>query len=399
MAEKYFDYLPVIVGALFFALLGLILYLSSQRTLERSRKNLSWIKRHGKNGYLFDKRAFPSKQADWLGVFGVAVFALVVSMAAIAVEYSAAGKDWLTGLFSVLSLTSILICVCGAVAMYFLLQLLFGSTVISASVSLLFAASLVGAHTAAAMLSIALLLLILWLLAKQKTLLPSELLFYASVLALCAAVALRPQLLPMVLLFIGLHLYKHIYYLRADREKPGSFAAALLLSLLVWVVGAVVYTLGRVFFNFGAVLEAIWTRYLADPVGITGRMLYSGLIACVRPFMRSRALLPMMDAPLFAIGGFGMISSLLLWLRRKDPRAILALLVSCLSIVIWLLSDISVLSAGLALPAALLYSNFERGEKKLPIALSAALGVLFSLALYFVGYYLPFCYGILTRLA
>ena len=399
MAGKYHDYLPVIFAALVFLVIGAICFFSSQRALERSQKKLSWIKRHENGGFPFAREAFPSKKPDWLGVFGVAVFALVVSMAASAVESDLQGKDWLSGLFSSHSLTAILISVCGTAALYLLLQLLFGSTVISASVSLLFASSLVGAHTAAAMLCVALLLLVLWVTSEQTKLLPTELLYGAACLTLCAAIALRPQLMPLLLLFVGLHLYKHIWRLRADEERPQIFLWALLLGLLFWLLGAFLYVFGRIFFNFGAIVAAIWPRYAADPFGITGRMLKSGLRQIARPLMRSRLLLPMMDAPLLGIGGFGMISALLLWLRRKDPRGLLTLGPALFTVLIWLLNDTSVLSAGLSLTAALLYANYERGGKRWPIAATAALGVAFNLALYFFGAYLPLCDGLLYRLA
>lgn len=396
MFQNYLPYLPVLAAALVFLAIGALCFAFSQRALETSRKKLSWVRRHGKKGYPFAANRFPNKPADWLGVFATAVFALVVAMMATALRAVAGGANWLSGVFSLSALTKIVIDVCGAIALYLLLQRMFGSTAVSASVSLLFAASFVGSPTAASMLSVALLLLVLWMTARQETLFPDELLYYAACFALCLAISIRPALLPFVLLFIGLHLFKLISYLRTGKLRPGTMALALFLALLAWALGTGLYLLGRIFFAAG-LNAALWGRILEDTARVE-RQLLVPLHNLTAPLTRSRVLLPAMEAPLLGIGGFGLISALLLLIRRKDPRALLALLVGGVALLVWILSDTSVLSLGFALPAALLYSNFERGEKKLPIILTAVLGVIYYLALYFLACYLPMTQAILDRL-
>lgn len=398
MASSFLLYLPVLIAAAVFLILGAVCFYGSQRAMERSRKSLSWIKRHGAGGYPFARNAFPQKPADWLGVFGVCVFALVVSMVSYALRAHAQGVNWLSGLFSAQSLIAIAFCVGGAAALYFLLQRLFGSTLVSASGSLLFAASFVGAHAAASVLAIALLLMVLWLMAEQRSLFPTELLYYAACLTLAGAIALRSQLLPFALLFIGLHIYKHIALLRRDGQALSDLVLALALSVFVWVLGMLVFVFARVLFYYGLNMRFIGERLLPDFIGGAFRLLRGGLRSAVRPLLRSRVLLPLMDAPLLGIGGFGAISALLLYTRRKDPRSILVLLLLAVAALVWLLSDCSVLNLALTLTAALLFSNFERGGLRWPVITACAVGVVYYLALLILAYYLPLADGIVSRI-
>lgn len=399
MTSNYLPYLPVIVAALVFAVIGAICFVGSQRAFEHSRKNLSWIRRHGAGGYPFARNAFPDKPADWLGVFGVAVFALVVSMIYYALRAHYYGTGWLSGLFSVGTLVAVAFCVAGAVALYYLLQRLFGSTLVSAGGSLLFAASVVGSHAAAAMLAVALLLLVLWLTAKREKPFPAELLYYGAQLLLCLTLALRPQLLPFVLLFAGLHLYRHIYQLRRDEETPGMLALAIVLAALVWLLGVLLFTIARSTLYYGMSFAMVAEHLLPDFFGYMGRLLAGGLRLTVRPLLRSRVLQPMMDAPLLGLGGFGVISAIVLYLRRKDPRSVLVLLIAFTAVLVWTLSDCSVLSLALALSAGLLFSNYERGGKRWPVVCVCVLGVLYYLALLALSFILPLSTAILERIA
>lgn len=401
MLSYYLQYLPILIAAAVFAVVGALCFVFSQRALEHSRKSLSWIKRHGKKGYPFARNAFPDQKADWLGVFGVGVFALVTAMLCTALRaHELDGVGWLSGLFAFHSLVAIMLSVAGTVAMYYLLQRLFGSTLVSACGSLLLASSYVGAHTAGMLLALSLLLFVLWLTAKQESgVFPAELLYYAAVLLLALTIALRPQLLPVVLLYAGLHLYKHIFRLRHDRMTGGAFALAIVLALVVWVLGAAAFVVGRIVFYYGFAFDIVRERFLAAPLTTVCKVFGRGMQLAVRPLLRSRALHPLMDAPLTALGGFGVISALLLYLRRKDPRATLTLLVVGTLVLSWLLSGESVLFVGLTLSAALLFSNFARGGKKAPVVCVTVLGIGYYLAMYFFAHHLPMVVGILERLS
>lgn len=396
---RYLQYLPVLLAAAGFLIVGAFAFVLSQRALERSPKSLAWIKRHGAGGYPFAREAFPDKAADWLCVFGVAVFALVVSMVFIALRVHAAGTGWLSGLFSANSLFAVAVDILGAICMYFLLQRLFGSTAVSACGSLLFAASFVGAHTAGALLAVSLLLLFLWLTAAQERLFPAELLYWAACLVYCVTLSLRPQLLPVAALYLGLHLYKHIDRVRRDEQSVGALIGALGLGLLIWAIGALGYVVARLGFFYGFSAEMLRSQLFASPMTSAARMLRALLRHTVQPFSRGRALLPLMDAPLLGLGGFGAIAALLLILRRKDPRGIFALLILAATVLVWLLSDESVLFVGLTLPCALLFSNFERGRKRAPIVLFTLLGVAYYIALYLATYLAPLSESIRIRLS
>ena len=399
MTSYYLQFLPVLAAALIFLVIGAVCFAGSQRAFEHSRKNLSWIKRHGAGGYPFARNAFPNRSADWLGVFGAAVFSLVVSMVYYALRSLADGANWLSGLFSAWSLISVVVNVAGVVALYFLLQRLFGSTLISASGSLLFAASFVGAHTAASLLAIALLMLVLWLNARQERLFPAELLYYAALLFLAAAISLRAQLLPFVLLFAGLHLYKHIFYLREDMETPGMFALAIGLGILCWLLGVCAFIFCRVLLYYGFTFGFLQDYVFPDFVGAAGKLLRSALHSLTAPLTRGRVLLPMLDAPLLGLGGFGLISALLLWLRRRDPRAVLVLMTAFFAVLVWLLSDCSVLSLAFSLSAGLLFSNYERGGKRAPVICVSILGILYYLVLIVLVFFIPLAGGIVSRLS
>lgn len=414
----YVRFLPALVSAAVFLAVGLLCFCLSQRALEHSRKELSWIKRHGAGGYAFDRRAFPGVKADWLGVFAVAVFALVTSMYCVVVhslylggggirDQIAArsplvlGFSWLGKLFTARALASIAVSVCGAVAMYLLLQRLCGSTMISACGALLSAASFVGKHTAGALLTVSLLLLVWWLNAPRKPRWSAyELLYYAACLALTAAIAIAPSLLVFALLYVGFYLHRYLFALRRDECSLGTLILCFALSLLVWALMLVVFAALRIFLSCGlSVRGFLALRRRFSVLRLFKLALGSGVRAAFRPLLRSRILVPALDAPLLGIGGFGAVSALLLLLRRKDARSKFVLPVLGAALLAWVLSDASVLSVPLTLCAALLFHNYLRGGRKLPVILLTVSGVLFYLVFYFLAHYLPLDASLLARLS
>ena len=400
MLSLILRYLPVLLSVSVFCALGVWSFFASQRALERSPQQLDWIPQHDRGGYPFVRDAFPKVRADWLGVFGSAVFALVAGIGCAVLRNRYLGASWLGGLFSAPTLGAICLSVVGAVSMYFLLQRLFGSTLISTCGALLATASYVGAHTAGATLTLALLLLVLWLTAEKEAPFPTELLYWASCLALAGALALRPALLPAVLLFMGLHLFKLISLLRHDKLTPGRLALLLILALLVWAVSVAAYSLLRYFYH-GSFTNGVFRSMLQD-YGLLRVLLLQctvGLRLVLQPLTRARLLLPLMDAPLLAFGALGALSGILLWTRRQDARAKLILPILGTLVLIWLLSDVSVLSVGLTLTTALLFHNFLRDRVKLPVVLLTVLGVACLLAFYYLAYRLPMTASILARLS
>lgn len=418
MFSRIQPYLPVLIASAAFLALGLLCFFSAQRALERSRKQLSWVKRHGDGGYVFDRAAFPDARADWLGVFGVAVFALVTAMfcsvvrslyvggGGIRAQIAARsplvlGFSWLGKLFSLYALLNICLCVLGAIAMYLLLQRLCGSTLISACGSLLAAASFVGSHAAGAMLTVSLLFLVWWLSAPQRPLWsPAELLYYAACLSLAAAIALCPVLLVLVPLLIGFRLFKLIGALRRGELSFGGLALCLALSLLVWVLALVAFVLLRGLLYCGLSVSTFMGRMRRFGFfGVLKSVCKTSLKYAFVPLMRSRILLPLMDAPLLGIGGLGAVSALLLWTRRQDARAKLVLPILGAALLPWLLGDVSVLGVPLTLCAALLFHNFVRGGRKLPVILLTLLGICYYLGFYFLAHYLPLSESLIIRLS
>lgn len=391
-------YYPIVIPAAVFLLLGLFCFFSAQRALERSPKEPGWVRRHGQRGYPFAREAFPARPADWLGVFGVAVFALVSSMLYTALRSLQDGASWLGGLFSAISLGSILLSVIGAVAMYFLLQRLYGSTLISACGSLLCAASFVGSHSAGACLTLALLLLVLWLNAPQEKLFPAELLYYAACLALCGALALCPALFPSLLLFWALHIYKHVSALRSDRRSPGQFALALAAALLFLLVITFCFALLRMLVVYGFWLGALSEQFARYGfLNAVLRCLKASFLASFVPLARARAIQPMMDAPLLGLGCFGALTAVVMLVRRRDARSKLLLPILAAQLLTWILCDRYVLGVGFTLSASMLFGNYVRGKKKLPVVVLTVLGVLFQLALYVLTCRLPLSESILRR--
>lgn len=389
MLSKLLQFLPVILSGAAFLAVGLICFLWSQRALEHSPKQLDWIRQHDRGGYPFLRDAFPSGKADWLGIFGVAVFALIAAMGYRILRCLHDGLSWQTGLFAPIELLTVLLAILGAICMYFLLHRLFASTLISVCGTLLFSACGVGAHSAACILTAALLLLTLWLTSRRETAkpFPTELLYWGAVLLFCAAMSLRPALLPVALLFIGFHLFKLISALRHDSLSGDRFFMLVALGLVIWVLGLGLYAILGLILHGG--ISLLFLQSFVERYGVIGTLLrlWKNLPSLVlQPILRSRVLLPLMSAPLTGLGCFGLLSGLLLWTRRQDPRPKLILPTALALLIPWVLADVWVLPIALTLGVGLLFHNFLRDRKRVPVICVTVLGVLFS-----VGFYAACC--------
>ncbi|MBQ4302018.1 MAG: hypothetical protein II769_02790, partial [Oscillospiraceae bacterium] len=182
--ENYGSYWPVLVPAVCFLLLGLWLWLVSERAMEAAPKQLRWISEYRRPGFPFRAERMPFPPLRWPAVVAVALIAaawqgLILLNTGFAIFHSWTALNptrytWMLMLVAAL----------GTAAVYVLLQLLYESGFSAFLGALLFAISPTDSQGPTCLLAIALLLAVLYLRAEKPGF-PAELRYLGAILALC----------------------------------------------------------------------------------------------------------------------------------------------------------------------------------------------------------------------
>ena len=357
--ENYGSYWPVLVPAVCFLLLGLWLWLVSERAMEAAPKQLRWISEYRRPGFPFRAERMPFPPLRWPAVVAVALIAaawqgLILLNTGVAIFHSWTALNptrytWMLMLVAAL----------GTAAVYVLLQLLYESGFSAFLGALLFAISPTDSQGPTCLLAIALLLAVLYLRAEKPGF-PAELRYLGAILALCLGLSVCAPMVWLIPALIAVHLYKLIWQLRNNRIGVGPAALSLAAALVCWIVCLYGASVVRLFILTGGSVSALRKLISAAPSGAVFRSLRRavGIEMTVTPGL-GRLVDPLIDAPLSALGVWGAVSAAGMACKRRNPRAVLVLIVAALLGLVWLLSARWLLPLGLALTLGAMLRNAE----------------------------------------
>ena len=387
--ENYGSYWPVLVPAVCFLLLGLWLWLVSERAMEAAPKQLRWISEYRRPGFPFRAERMPFPPLRWPAVVAVALIAaawqgLILLNTGFAILHSWTALNptrytWMLMLVAAL----------GTAAVYVLLQLLYESGFSAFLGALLFAISPTDSQGPTCLLAIALLLAVLYLRAEKPGF-PAELRYLGAILALCLGLSVCAPMVWLIPALIAVHLYKLIWQLRNNRIGVGPAALSLAAALVCWIVCLYGASVVRLFILTGGSVSALRKLISAAPSGAVFRSLRRavGIEMTVTPGL-GRLVDPLIDAPLSALGVWGAVSAAGMACKRRNPRAVLVLIVAALLGLVWLLSARWLLPLGLALTLGAMLRNAELGNKRVLAVIPVAIGALYDIWILLATWGLP----------
>lgn len=387
--ENYGSYWPVLVPAVCFLLLGLWLWLVSERAMEAAPKQLRWISEYRRPGFPFRAERMPFPPLRWPAVVAVALIAaawqgLILLNTGFAIFHSWTALNptrytWMLMLVAAL----------GTAAVYALLQLLYESGFSAFLGALLFAISPTDSQGPTCLLAIALLLAVLYLRAEKPGF-PAELRYLGAILALCLGLSVCAPMVWLIPALIAVHLYKLIWQLRNNRIGVGPAALSLAAALVCWIVCLYGASVVRLFILTGGSVSALRKLISAAPSGAVFRSLRRavGIEMTVTPGL-GRLVDPLIDAPLSALGVWGAVSAAGMACKRRNPRAVLVLIVAALLGLVWLLSARWLLPLGLALTLGAMLRNAELGNKRVLAVIPVAIGALYDIWILLATWGLP----------
>lgn len=387
--ENYGSYWPVLVPAVCFLLLGLWLWLVSERAMEAAPKQLRWISEYRRPGFPFRAERMPFPPLRWPAVVAVALIAaawqgliLLNTGFAILHSWTALNPTRYTWMLMVVAAL-------GTAAVYVLLQLLYESGFSAFLGALLFAISPTDSQGPTCLLAIALLLAALYLRAEKPGF-PAELRYLGAILALCLGLSVCAPMVWLIPALIAVHLYKLIWQLRNNRIGVGPAALSLAAALVCWIVCLYGASVVRLFILTGGSVSALRKLISAAPSGAVFRSLRRavGIEMTVTPGL-GRLVDPLIDAPLSALGVWGAVSAAGMVCKRRNPRAVLVLIVAALLGLVWLLSARWLLPLGLALTLGAMLRNAELGNKRVLAVIPVAIGALYDIWILLATWGLP----------
>ena len=387
--ENYGSYWPVLVPAVCFLLLGLWLWLVSERAMEAAPKQLRWISEYRRPGFPFRTERMPFPPLRWPAVVAVALIAaawqgliLLNTGFAILHSWTALNPTRYTWMLMVVAAL-------GTAAVYVLLQLLYESGFSAFLGALLFAISPTDSQGPTCLLAIALLLAVLYLRAEKPGF-PAELRYLGAILALCLGLSVCAPMVWLIPALIAVHLYKLIWQLRNNRIGVGPAALSLAAALVCWIVCLYGASVVRLFILTGGSVSALRKLISAAPSGAVFRSLRRavGIEMTVTPGL-GRLVNPLIDAPLSALGAWGAVSAAGMVCKRRNPRAVLVLIVAALLGLVWLLSARWLLPLGLALTLGAMLRNAELGNKRVLAVIPVAIGALYDIWILLATWGLP----------
>ena len=399
LLDKYLNYWPVLAGTLVFFVLAWVLYLRGERAMERSAKDVSWIRAYRKEGWPMRAEVLAFRPRHWLIFAGLGLFGAAASVGYRVLSGEIFLQDTAALLLTRYTVFAALVSAFGAVAAGLLLQMLFDDTLVLVMGSLLLSASSLCSHPALCLLTGAVWLLVCYLRTEAPEL-KQELLYYGSVLLLALTLSIQPQNFWLILVWIGLHVYKNAWLLHHNRQTAGLLWGKLGLAALVWAVSVVALLAWRyaMLQNFSArmLLRVLKPTVLLRALSTTARMALAGF---VQPLMRSRLLYPMMDAPLFGLGVFGAASALRMVAKRRNVRGVVALAALCVLALAWILNAKYLVTLGFVLTGACLLKNCRIGRCGRSALLVSLAGLVWYVALYLAAAYLPLAAELIIRLS
>ena len=398
LLHKYLPFWPIFAATAVFFLLGLWAYLVSERAMERSPKPREWVRRYRRTGFPCRPEMLPAGRVSVPALLGVVLFAILYQLLIRANSFylfTARLELPELSLYTILVLAASAV---GAAAVYLSLHVLYYSTFAAFWGSMLFAASPLYTHGVVSLLACTFLFLLLYLRAEKPGL-PAEFLYLAAALFLALVIAVCPPAVWLVPVLAAAHVYKLIWQAGTRRLSLPGLILILPVTLVCWLVFAVLAALVRQFIFAGFPVDKLFSlltvRYL--------RWCCSWLLFDTRRYLFTLPRLglfvnPMLDAPLLGFGFWGAVSAVGMVAKRRSARGVIALAALLALGLTWFFTARYLLPLGFAITVGALLKNADLGKRKLSASLFCGLGLLYDFGILAAAWALPLYIDLVCRL-
>ena len=173
--DLYLSYWPILAASAVFFLLGLWLYVSGERAMERSAKALGWVADYRRPGFPFRRERLPFRKLRWTALICVILAAVAFQFFMRVNTWRIITQRWMIPTISAYDLSIFALAGLGAAAVYLCVHLLYESGFAAFWASLLFALSPAASRGPVSLIAVSLFLLLLYL-RTDKPGFPGELL-------------------------------------------------------------------------------------------------------------------------------------------------------------------------------------------------------------------------------
>lgn len=384
--QKYLEYLPIFIAAVFFFAVALVLWLTGRRALAGSRGGLDWVKDYRTSG--FDFSVLRRRKQDWLCLFAVAVFAMIFSAAVISLHSEYETGVWVRLLYRPKNLCKLALYAAGAVSVCWLLQDLFRDNTLALCGGILSALSFVGSRTATLVFAISLMLFVEWfILDEKKRLFPGALLLLGSDLMLGVAASRILGFAWVGVAFLAVHIYKTVHRMHAEQDRTWELFVMPVCGAVVFAIGFVAAKTGALYTSGAVALSDLPSKVTpAYVLRMLQRLLTLPRMIFTAPLQRQTLLHLLLDAPLLMAGIFGFFVACRTAHDRHDPSSLICAAVTLVLGLAWILTRQYILNIGFVLCTVCLLRRFTAAEKKAPVIVYTVLSCLYYLGLYLLIY-------------
>lgn len=396
--KKYLLFWPVLAAGALFLLLGMVLFLISETAMERAPKDADWVRRYRKPGFSCRRALLPAGKASLPALILLPIFAVAFRLAIRLNTIYYMTRRFAVPELSTYYIVLILLSAIGAVAVYFSLNLLYDSPFAAFWGAMLFAGSPLMSHGVVSLLACVFLLILLYLRADRPGF-PTELLYLSAALLFGLVISVCPPAVWLGPVLVIVHLYKLIWQVRQGKLTVFGTVLALCVAAVCWLIFAVVSTAARFFVLSGfstallrQLIKPIWFRFACKQMLFDTRRF---LFTMPRPGLLVN---PLVDAPLFGLGLWGVVSAACMIGKRRSVRGWIALIAFAAVSLTWLLSARYLLPLGLAITVGAMLKNADLGGKKLSAALIVGTGLIYDCAILAATWALPLYIDLVCRI-
>ena len=396
--DLYLSYWPILAASAVFFLLGLWLYVSGERAMERSAKALGWVADYRRPGFPFRRERLPFRKLRWTALICVILAAVAFQFFMRVNTWRIITQRWMIPTISAYDLSIFALAGLGAAAVYLCVHLLYESGFAAFWASLLFALSPAASRGPVSLIAVSLFLLLLYL-RTDKPGFPGELLYFGAVAVFCAALCVCLPAVWLLPVLAAVHLYKLFWNVRNNRLGLVKTLALVLIALLCWALCLFAAVISRFFVLCGFSTEFLRLTLTADRIP----MLLEWFLAQIgnefarlpRPGM---LVAPLLDAPLLGLGLWGCVSAIGMLVKRRSVRGFAALASAAALILVWLVSARCLLPLAFALTLGALLKNADLGGRRTLASVFCGLGVCYDLLILCAAWLLPLKGELLSRL-
>lgn len=395
--DKYLSYWPILAASALFLLLGLWLYLVSERAMERSPKTLDWVSDYRKPGFPFRRERLPFRKLRWAALICVVFLAVAFRFFLRFNTMHIITGRWPMPSLSPYDYVHFGLSGVGAAAVYLCLHLLYESGFAAFWGTLLFALSPASSHGPASLIAVSLFFLLLYL-RTEKPGFPGELLYFCAVAALCAAVSVCLPAVWLIPALIAVHLWKLFWCVRNNQLRFPYLLLCLLLALIWWALCLAAAVVFRCFVLVGFSLSLLKLQLSVAELSLLLKwFLWNVRAEFVKIPMLGLLVDPLLDAPLLGLGLWGCVSAAGMVIKRRSVRGGFGILAAAALALLWLISGRYLLSLAFALTLGAMLKNADLGNRRTLASVFCAAGVCYDLLILCAAWLLPLTGELLMR--